>query len=49
MDRSPIQIKNFPRGLWQRVKARAALRGQLVREFVVEALEERLKATEPKV
>ena len=41
-----IQIKKFPVDLWRRLRVRAAERDQLIRDFVVEAIEKHLKATE---
>ena len=47
MDLTTIQVKKFPHSLWLHVRARAALRNQRVRDFVIEALRAHLKATEP--
>ena len=46
MSLTTIQIKKFPADLWRRLRVRTAERSQLIRDFVVEAIEKHLKATE---
>ena len=48
MDTTTIHVKQFPRAVWQHAKARAAYRVQTLRQFVVEAVVEHLKRSDPK-
>ena len=48
MDTITVHVKLFPRVIWLHAKARAAYRVQTLRQFVVEAVVEHLKRTDPK-
>ena len=46
MSESTVQIKGMPRSLWARVKAMAALKHILLRDAVIEALTDWVRARE---